>query len=56
MPLPHYEDASAGLSARGGTAVKKWIALVSVTAAAAAFVAALAGKDDIRRFWLMHNM
>jgi hypothetical protein len=30
--------------------------LASVAAGTAVFVAALAGKDDIRRFWLMHNM
>jgi hypothetical protein len=39
-------------------AVKKWVMLASATAGAAVFVAVLAGNDDddIRRFWLMHNM
>jgi hypothetical protein len=36
--------------------VKKWAILASATASAAVFVAVLAGKDDIRRFWLMRNM
>ena len=36
--------------------VNKWVALASVTASAAVLVAVLAGKDDIRRFWKMHNM
>jgi hypothetical protein len=39
-----------------GAAVKKWVVLASATAGAAVFVAVLAGKDDIRRLWLMHNM
>ena len=37
-------------------AVRKWVMLASATAGAAVFVAVLAGNDDIRRFWLMHNM
>ena len=41
---------------RGGAVVRKWAMLASVAAGTAVFVAALAGKDDIRRFWLMHNM
>jgi hypothetical protein len=36
--------------------VKKWAMLASATAGAAVFVAALMGKDDIRRFWLMRNV
>jgi hypothetical protein len=36
--------------------VKKWAILASATATATVFVAVLAGKDDIRRFWLMRNM
>jgi hypothetical protein len=36
--------------------VRKWVVLASATAGAAVLVAALAGKDDIRRFWLMHSM
>jgi hypothetical protein len=36
--------------------VNKWIVLASATAGAAVFVAVLAGKDDIRRFWKMHSM
>lgn len=36
--------------------MKKWIVLASATAGTAIFVAVLAGKDDIKRFWLMHNM
>ena len=36
--------------------MKKWFVLASATAGAAVFVAVLAGKDDIRRFWLIHNM
>lgn len=35
--------------------MKKWVVLASA-AGAAVLVAALAGKDDIRRFRLMHNM
>ncbi len=36
--------------------MRKWIVLASATAGATVFVAVLAGKDDIRRFWLMRNM
>jgi hypothetical protein len=36
--------------------VKKWIMMASATAGAAVLVAALAGKDDVRRFWLMRRM
>ena len=36
--------------------MKKWVMLASATAGAAVFVAMVAGKDDIRRFWLMHNV
>jgi hypothetical protein len=36
--------------------VNKLVVLAATTAGAAVFVAVLAGKDDIRRFWLMHNM
>lgn len=36
--------------------VKKWIVLASATAGTAVFVGVLAGTDEIRRFWLMHNM
>jgi hypothetical protein len=35
--------------------VKKWVVLASA-AGVAVLVAALAGKDDIRRFWVMRNM
>ena len=41
---------------RGGATVKKWVILTSATVGAAVFVAAVAGKDDIRRFWLMRTM
>lgn len=36
--------------------VRKWIMMASATAGAAVLVAALAGKDDIRRFQRMRNM
>lgn len=36
--------------------MNKWVVLASVSVSAAVFVAVLAGKDDIRRFWKMHNM
>jgi len=36
--------------------VKKCFVLASAVAATAVGVALLAGKDDIRRFWRMHNM
>ena len=36
--------------------VKTWLMLGSATAVTAVGVALLAGKDDIRRFWWMHNM
>lgn len=36
--------------------VKKWIMMASATAGAAVLVAALAGKDDIRRFRRMRDM
>ncbi len=36
--------------------MKKWFALGSAAAVAAVGVALLAGKDDIRRIWQMHNM
>jgi hypothetical protein len=35
--------------------MKKRVVLASATAGAV-FVAVLAGKDDIRRFWLMRKM
>jgi hypothetical protein len=49
MPFPR-------LPVRGGTAVKKWTALLSATAGAAVLVALLAGKDDIRRLRRMRSM
>jgi hypothetical protein len=36
--------------------VKNWVLLASAAAGVAVLVAALAGKDDIRRFWVMRNM
>jgi hypothetical protein len=36
--------------------VKKRVVLASAAAGAAVLVAVLAGKDDIRRFWVMHSM
>ncbi len=36
--------------------VKKWTVLAAAAAGAAVCVAVLAGKEDIRRFVLMHNM
>jgi hypothetical protein len=36
--------------------VKTWFVLGTAAAATAVGVALLAGKDDIRRFWQMHNM
>jgi hypothetical protein len=36
--------------------VNKWAVLASATVGAAVIVAVLAGKDDVRRFWKMHNM
>ena len=33
-----------------------WFAMGSAVAVAAVCVALLAGKDDIRRFWQIHNM
>jgi hypothetical protein len=36
--------------------VKTWFAVGSAAAVTAVCVALLAGKDDIRRFWQMHNM
>ena len=36
--------------------MNKWVVLASVPVSAAVFVAVLAGKDDIRRFWKMHRM
>lgn len=36
--------------------MNKWVMLASATAGAAVIVAVLAGKDDIRRFLVMHNM
>jgi hypothetical protein len=35
---------------------KRWIVLASAAAGAAVFVAVLAGKDDIRRFWYMRGL
>jgi len=55
-PPSDDEGAFAGLSPRGGAAVKKWVVLASTTAGAAVVVAVLSGKDDIKRFWLMRNM
>jgi hypothetical protein len=36
--------------------VKTWFVLGTAAAATAVGVVLLAGKDDIRRFWQMHNM
>jgi hypothetical protein len=36
--------------------VKTWFVMGSAAAVAAVCVALLAGKDDIRRFWQIHNM
>jgi hypothetical protein len=36
--------------------VKKCFVLTSAAMVTAVGVALLAGKDDIRRFWRMHNM
>lgn len=36
--------------------VKKCFVMTSAVAVTAVGVAMLAGKDDIRRFWKMHNM
>jgi hypothetical protein len=36
-------------------AVKTWLVIGSAAAVTVVCVALLAGKDDIRRFWRMHN-
>jgi hypothetical protein len=36
--------------------VNTWFVVGSATVVAAVCVALLAGKDDIRRFWLIHKM
>jgi hypothetical protein len=36
--------------------VNTWFVVGSATVAAAVCVALLAGKNDIRRFWQIHNM
>ncbi len=36
--------------------MKTWLVVGSAAAVAVAGAALLAGKDDIRRFWRMHNM
>jgi hypothetical protein len=36
--------------------VKKWLVFGSAAAVASVGAALLAGKEDIRRLWKMHNM